>query len=243
MTNYWIILLEIIIALLGTYLVYYARQKGKNQADKEDLKKLTETIEEVKYKYTKENELLRANLNILTSKKNILFNEEKEAIIKYFGQLNKWIWDGLNVQVVDYNHTNFHELSERLINMRDDHNKTNIEFAKVQLLVKNEELIKIGHETNLKTLELHHFTESIIKSLQRILSWEKIRVDQFTSKDFDFNKLSVEMKDFYQNQAKDREVEKKQIIDKYFEKHQEFFSPVIQLRDQFKELGKKYLNE
>lgn len=243
MTDFWIILLEIIIALLGAYLVYYARQKGKNQADKEDLKQITETVEEVKQKYTEENELLRANLNILTSKKNLLFNEEKEAIIKYFGQLNKWIWDGLNVQIVEYNHANFQELSERLIKMRDDHNKTNIEFAKVQLLVKNEELIQIGHETNIKTLELHQFKESIIQRLQRILSWEKIMVDQITAKDFDFSKLSGDMKDFYQSQAKEREDEKKAIIDEYFAKNQDYFSPAIELRNQFKDLGKKYLNE
>ncbi|QKG78992.1 hypothetical protein [Tenuifilum thalassicum] len=243
MTNFWIILLEIIIALLGAYLVYYARQKGKNQADKEDLKKITETVEDVKQKYTEENELLRANLNILASKKNLLFNEEKEAIINYFGQLNKWIWDGLNVQIVEYNHANFQELSDRLIKMRDDYNKTNIEFSKVQLLVKNEELIQIGHETNLKTLELHHFKESIIQRLQRVLSWEKIMVDQITSKDFDFSKLSVDVKNFYQNQAKEREADKKAIIDEYFAKNQDYFSPAIELRNKFKDLGKKYLNE
>src|SRR5690554_4588920 len=91
---------EIIMVIFGAYLLYYVREKGKNQATKEDLKEITDTVEEVKRKYTEENELLRANLNILTSKKNIMFTEEKEAIVQYFAQLNKWIWHDLNVQIL-----------------------------------------------------------------------------------------------------------------------------------------------
>ena len=241
--DYLIIILEIILGLIGAYLIYYARQKGKNQADKEDLEQITDIVEEVKQKYTEENEFLKANLSILTSKKNILFTEEKEAIIQYFGQLNKWIWDGLNVQITEYNYGNFHELSERLIKMRDDHNKTNIAFSKLQLLVNDKDLVTIGHEANMKTLELHTFKESIINRLQRVLSWEKALVDQITSKDFDYSKLSHDMQSFYQKQAKDRDGEKKAIIDEYFEKQQDLFNPAISLRNQFKDLGKAYLSK
>ncbi|MFA8451945.1 MAG: hypothetical protein ACEPOW_14715 [Bacteroidales bacterium] len=242
MVDFIIIFLEIIVGLISAYLIYYARQKGKNQADKEDLKKITKTVEEVKQKYTEENELLRANLNLLTSKKNILFTEEKEAIIQYFGQLNKWIWDGLNIRINEYNHANYQELSDRLIKMRDDYNKTYITFAKVQLLVKDEELIQLGHETNMKVLELHHFKETMIQRLQNNLSWEKIFVDKFTSEDFNFNELSSELKIFYQEQAKKREGEKDAIIKEYFSKSKEYFNPAIELRNKFKDFGKKHLN-
>ncbi|HET6992310.1 MAG TPA: hypothetical protein VFJ43_13340, partial [Bacteroidia bacterium] len=62
MINFIIIILEIIVGLLSAYLIYYAQQKGKNQADKEDLRKITEIVEEVKKKNNEEIELLKANL-------------------------------------------------------------------------------------------------------------------------------------------------------------------------------------
>jgi len=127
--------------------------------------------------------------------------------------------------------------------MRDDHNQTNIAFAKVQLLIKDSDLVQLGHDTNMKTLELHHFKESLIKRLQSALSWEKILVDQFTSKDFDFNRLSDETKSFYQDQAKEREAERKAVIDEYFEKNSEHFNPAIKLRNEFMAKAQEYLNK
>lgn len=59
-----IIILQIVIGLLSAYLLYYAQQKGKNQADKEDLRKLTVIVEEVKKKNNEEIELLKANLSL-----------------------------------------------------------------------------------------------------------------------------------------------------------------------------------
>lgn len=67
-TQLIIIFLQIAIGLLSAYLLYYAQQKGKNQADKEDLKKLTEVVEEVKKKNNEEIELLKANLSLLTDR-------------------------------------------------------------------------------------------------------------------------------------------------------------------------------
>ncbi len=146
MTDIVIIALEIIIGLLSAYLIYYAQQKGKNQADKEDLKKLTTIVEDVKKKNSEEIELLKANLSVLTDREKQIFSEEKEAIIIFFSQLHKWIWDSLNIYLNEYNHSNYKELSDRLIIMRDAYNQTNVSFAKVQLLVKDETLIKAGHD-------------------------------------------------------------------------------------------------
>ena len=36
--------IQILILMVGAYLVYYARQKGKNQADKNDIKGITEAV-------------------------------------------------------------------------------------------------------------------------------------------------------------------------------------------------------
>src|SRR5689334_7623241 len=104
-----IIALEIVLALLSTYLVYYVQQKGKNQADKQDLQKLTEIVEEVKQKYVRENELLKSSLSVFTNKQNILFAEGKDAIVEFYSNLNKWLWHNLNISAHEFNHTNFAE--------------------------------------------------------------------------------------------------------------------------------------
>lgn len=242
MTDIIIITLEIIVGLLSAYLIYYAQQKGKNQADKEDLKKLTEVVEDVKRKNNEEIELLKANLSILTDKKAQLFTEEKEAIIVFYSQLNKWIWDSLNLHLNEYNHTNYTELSNKLIQIREAYNSTNVAFAKVQLLVKDENLIKAGHEAIMETLKLHHFKEGLMQQLTTTLAWEKGMVESLLSNKEDLGKLP-ELRDFYKEQAQKRDAEKKAVWEEYLQKNQEFFGNAIKKINSFKDLAKKYLNE
>ena len=130
MTDFVIILLQIIVGLLAAYLLYYAKQKGKNQADKQDLQKLTEIVEEVKQKNSEELELLKTNLSLLSNRHLQIFSEEKDAIVKFFSQLNSWIWDSLNIQLSEFNHTNYSDLSKRIIKMRDAYNEVNVTLAK-----------------------------------------------------------------------------------------------------------------
>lgn len=236
-----VIILQAAIVLLVAYLSNYANQKGKNLADKEDLKKLTEIVETVKKKNIEEIELLKANLSILTDKKSQLFSEEKEAIIIFFSQLHKWIWDSLNIYLNEYNHTNYKDLSDRLIIMRDAYNQTNVSFAKVQLLVKDNDLINLGHEAIVETLKLHHFKENLIQRLSWTLSGEKILVDQIISGKMDLK--SSGLSDFYMTQAKDREAEKKAVWDEYLAKHKDTFATAIIKANNFKDKAKIYLND
>lgn len=235
-----IIGLEIVIGLLSAYLLYYARQKGKNQADKEDLKKLTEVVEDIKKKNNEEIELLKAKLSILTDKKVQLFSEEKEALIIFFSQLNKWIWESLNLYLNEYNHTNYKDLSDRLTIMRDAFNQTNVSFAKVQLLVKDNDLILAGHQAISETLNLHHFNENLVQRLLRTLSSEKIFDDQLTSGKIDLKNSC--MSDFYMKVAIDNEAEKKAVWEEYLAKNNDMFSTAIKKTNSFKDKAKKYLN-
>lgn len=242
-TQLIIIFLQIAIGLLSAYLLYYAQQKGKNQADKEDLKKLTEVVEEVKKKNNEEIELLKANLSLLTDREKQIFWEEKEAIVIFFAQLNTWIWDSLNIYIYEYNHANYQDISTRLIAMRDAYNKTNVTFSKVRLIVKDEDLVKAGHEAIIKTLALHHFTEGLLMRLLSTLSWEKISIDQIVNKQVDFRTMTSDLRDFYQRQAEKHEKDKKEITDEYFAKQQDVFNPAIGEVNSFKDKAKKYLRQ
>lgn len=90
--NFFIIVFQIILGLLSAYLIYYSQQNGKNQADKQDLKKLTEIVEELRQKYVQENQLLKSSIGVLTNKQNVLFSEGKNATIEFYSNLNKWLW-------------------------------------------------------------------------------------------------------------------------------------------------------
>jgi hypothetical protein len=219
MTDFFIIFLEVVIGLLSAYLIYYAQQKGKNQADKEDLKRITTTVEEVKQKYVEENELLRANLNLLTSKKNILFTEEKEAIVQYFSALNRWLWDGLNFRISEYNHTNIEALNRKHDLILECINQMNFTFSKLQLLIKDEELIKIAHDTFLETLKYDHIIEELVLRLRDNLQIEKKNIDQKTSD------------------------EKKEIINEYYTNYKDRLNPILEERGKFIIRAKEYLNK
>src|SRR5690606_6050356 len=115
----------------------------------------------------------------------------------------------------------------RLIAMRDAYNKTNVTFSKVRLIVKDEDLIKAGHDAIMKTLELHHFKEGLLKRLVSTLGWEKILVDQIVNKEIDFRTMTKEIRDFYQGQAEKHKKDKKEITDEYFAKHKDIFNPAM----------------
>lgn len=242
-TQLIIIFLLIVIGLLSAYLLYYAQQKGKNQADKEDLKKLTETVEEVKKKNNEEIELLKANLSLLTDREKQIFGEEKQAIIDFFAQLNSWIGDSLNIYIHEYNHANYQDISSRLITMRDAYNQTNVSFAKVQLIASDNDLIKAGHDAIIKTLELHHFKEGLLQRLSSTLSWEKILVDQIVNKEVDFRTMTSDLRDFYQRQAEKHDKDKKAITDEYFAKHKDIFSAAIRQINNFRDRAKDYIRQ
>jgi hypothetical protein len=239
--SFYIIILQIIAGLLSAYLIYYAQQKGKNQADKQDLKKLTEIVEDVKQKYVQENELLKSSLAILANKENILFTEGKNAIIEFYSNLNKWLWHNLNISAHEYNQTNFTELSSRILTMRDHYNDTNISYGKIQILLNDDALIQAGHEAVMETLYLHQFVENTLKGLQTNLSTDKNLLDTLYSKEIKFDTLSQDMKSFYQSRANENAKEKKQMLDTFMNERSGLFSKAMNKRNVFRDIAKNYL--
>lgn len=243
MTNYMIFILQIIASLLSAYLIYYSQQKGKNQAEKEDLQKLTEIVEQVKLKNNEELELLKSSLSLLSSKHLQIFGDEKNAIIIFFSQLNKWIWGNLNIHLNEFNHTNYSDLTRRVITMRDAYNEVNVSFSKVQLLVLDDNLVIGGHKTILEALKLHQFIELLTFRLIRNLSDEKIIVEQIVSNKIDFQKIPKEIQAYLNSKAKGNENERELILNEFHENQQSFFAAVLQEVHSFKELSKSYLRK
>lgn len=77
-------LMQIGVIIANSYL----KQKGRNYADKEDIKALTNSIEEVKSDFNNKAELLKANLQFSTNKKTSTFDEQRNAIVEYLKRYN-----------------------------------------------------------------------------------------------------------------------------------------------------------
>jgi len=190
-----------------------------------------------------EHNLLTANLNLITNKDHLRFTENRTALIDFFTHLNEWIWDGLNIAVQDYNHSNYPDLSMKLVHLREYYNRANVSFGRLQLLVQDDKILKVGYETILEALKLHHFVETTLKNFQRTLSWEKSLLDKITSKDYDFFKITPDLTTLYEKQARETEEERKKILDGYNERHWDLFNPVIRKRNEFRDLAKQEMSE
>ncbi|MEK6482412.1 hypothetical protein WJR50_33055 [Catalinimonas sp. 4WD22] len=237
-----IIILQIITSLLATGLIFYVREKAKNQAQLEDIKELTKSVEEVKQRFTKETEYLRAELQVLTSKKSLIFTEEKEAIIQYFANLNQWFHDGLSIPIVEYNNGNLHKIQEKLDEMEKYYNQTNIAYSRVELFIEEETLVNIGHVLNIETMMMHHFCKSIMQKVESALKREKAVVDLMTSEGFDINALGQKMKDYYLYESRDSREKREKAVDEYFEKIPDYSGPVGIQRIKFIKQARNYLN-
>ncbi len=230
-----------ILLIIGAgYLIF---TQGRKNADKSDVRMLTDILSQIHDRNMEENDLLKSNLNIHTGQNNHVFNERKNAILAYFSSLNTWMWDGLNISVQDYNHVNFEELSKRVTNIKEYYNQANISFAVMQLTIDSEQLVKLGYEAMMDTLKLHHFVENTMKNYKKTLSWEKTLLDKITSKDYDFFKLSPDMKSFYERQARENEEEKRKVLEGYNDRHWELFKQAIADRNLFRDVAKEELAE
>lgn len=77
-------ILILLAGLIGAFVGIYIREKGKNLATKEDIGLITRNIEEVKSVYTRDNEKLRAELQMIVNVQNSLHSDIKKAIVDFW---------------------------------------------------------------------------------------------------------------------------------------------------------------
>jgi hypothetical protein len=211
------LLIQSALILSGVYTIAYFQENAKNKSQAKYLEQLTTIVEEVKQRYVQENELLKSNLSLVTSKQNILFTEGKDAIIEFFSNTNKWIWHFLKISVYDYNISNYLEIVNVVSVMTNNYHETNLSFGKIQLLVNNQDVISAAHESTMKTLELHSYIEISLKELQRTLASEKSLSDTLFSSE-KFEKVSTLLRDHFLNEAKKNSKTLTRIRDEFLQK-------------------------
>jgi hypothetical protein len=139
--------------LTKNLLPSYFSEKGRNLATKQDISEITELVESVKHDFTKETEILKANLLVLSSTQVGIIAEERNAIMEFSHNYFKWI----NILTdSSLSNTDTHsikslnkaksKLSELYMNVRNSH-------SKLSLLVENNDLIVFSDKMIIKTIE------------------------------------------------------------------------------------------
>lgn len=239
-------ILEIVIGLISAYLLYYVHKKGQNQADKEDLKKLTEIVEDVKMKNSKEIESIKANLSLLTDRGKQIFSEEKDSIIVFFAQLNTWIWEGLNINIKNFSTFNIGTIKERLLKMQDASNKTNVAFAKVMLIIDDDELIKQGQEAIKKTYDIYVFRGALLIELRKVLEEQTEIQDRMNrmnpgspeDPDIDY----IDYRDAY-NEIQEKINERDKLVEVFTKNNSDVYNLAMEAVNTFKDLARDYIRK
>jgi len=240
-------LLGLIITAFGIYFKSYFDKKGKNLADKDDLEKLTDIVESVKSGYQKDVEFLKSGLSLITQKQGAIFNEEKTAIVEFFGQWNAWVWDTFHIEVHEYFHGNFDDLTSKITRLREAYRKTQIAHSKIQLLIRKPDVGEASHKIVSLALEMHGEIDIIASSLKRNLTSEKTLVDTFFK---DLGKQQNPLKNadeklvnqFLADQAKELAEERRQLLQQYRDLFKAKFGPLMRERDVFMDKAREYLN-
>ena len=105
----WGITCSIIACLLYFAFRSYLNKKFENIATIEDTRKINTIVEEIKTKYQADTENLKAQLSILTNKNNVIFQEEKNALVSFLSEWNVW-YQSLDINFLSYDESNYFEL-------------------------------------------------------------------------------------------------------------------------------------
>ena len=172
MNTFWTTILisslGIIGGLISASLTTYFNTKSQYKAMSEEIAKITEIVEGVKKTFQDDTERLKSQLNVLTNKHNILFAEEKEALLAYLSAWN--IWNShLEKMVISFLSIEDEEEVEwfNLIDkFKDENDKANdriqICVSKLELFMTDDLIIKTVRNLNTETYHFQFLNEQYI---------------------------------------------------------------------------------
>lgn len=139
-------------ALVGAWLFPFVREKGKNFATKSDVGKITETVESIKSNYNREQETLRAQLNLLVNAQNSLHVDIKRAIYEF--------WDCMMLLISLCDTTRPEIDEERIVDLA--HYQREIERVENELQMKHSRLYFLVEDEKLLNL-----SDSLFKDVSK----------------------------------------------------------------------------
>lgn len=177
------LLLIVFFFLTKIYLQSYVSESAKSNIQKRDIEELTEKVESVKAIYTKENELIKYQLNQLLSLKEQHRNEERNALMKFHATYIHWIYLLQGVNLVDYNSSNLDELLEKKLTLNNFFYEIHVARANVLLIVNNQEIIDKTYVLIKQLIAYKGYIEINLLELQHILTKNNSLINTFIKLD------------------------------------------------------------
>jgi hypothetical protein len=238
------LIIEIILLFIAVYLAFfksYLTEKGKSAALKEDLQDLTREVESVKNEFVKEQEMMKTDLQRILDNEISYRSEERDAIIKFHGIVNQWLYSILEVSLGNYDRTNIGEL----VNIRNTNSsyyaKTGIAKSKITLLVEDSKLTKAANDLYLSVMKFHYWADEVFLKYQHNCEKQKSLTDRFIiiMKNYEENE---ELAKAMANDEQNLKAEQRKIYEDYLKTDRNLELAKTQpYKIDFEELAKEYL--
>lgn len=166
----WFIELSILFLML--YLAFiksYFKEKGKNIATKEDIEGITLLVEKIKTEFSKETEILKANLQLSNQIYFSIKAEEIKSLLSFYEKYSSWLNSILKIYTSKITPQNKELLSKYVINIEDIYNDFLLSESKLHLFIKDSDLIKSANELKIRTLKFNHAVEEFLSELSLIM--------------------------------------------------------------------------
>lgn len=237
------LIIQITLLFLTVYLAFfksYLTEKGKSAALKEDLSTLTQEVEKVKSEFTKEQEILKTELQRALSNEVSYQNEVRNALINYHSIISEWLYSILEVGWGDYNKTNVETLISTRRTIASYYAKAGIAKSRVELLVEDEQLVKSAQNLYTSSLTFHHWTDRQFLLLQHNSESHRSLTERFRilTEDLENNKEAA------QSIAQDEEklrADAKALFDNYMAKRNDEYFKTQPTEKAYSDRLKQYL--
>ena len=170
-------------------------------------------------------------------RKNLIFNEEKEALFLFYSSYKSWQNSLLSISFERYTHRTYLELNDLDDKLEEESNKVEIDLAKLTLFVGNDDVVKRVVELMGITTEVQTLTSKYLDNLYNALEdGAEVLID-----------LNVKMNDFYNELSilnKERPDIREQIEKEWNDFHNKrktLFERIYQTEELFTERAKKYI--
>lgn len=154
-----IILISIFLTVYIAFVKSYFTERGKIVATTKDIDLVTEKVEKIKNEFIRENEVLKANLQLLNQGKISLNGDKRKAILCLHEKLSLWISTIMNF---NFGHSDSNAVSEiemEKIEVKKNHSDFDSAVARYSLLFKETtEEINDRHFILLALIEMEKIT-------------------------------------------------------------------------------------
>lgn len=187
--DYWIIALQILVLLgftiygwfIKSYFPAYFQEKAKYLAQKEDIKEITEKIQEVNTRFAEQLEWVKSRLSFLQANRLNYKLEERKAILDFSDSVYKWIYGSLDTSAVSFD-TKLPNLYDILNAISQAYSNVNVHLGRIRLLIHNKEIIKEAEEFVSCTLEYSHYVQKYVFDYYQKRKLQEITEQEWNSK-------------------------------------------------------------